>query len=81
MRGLTLQETLRLFQMPFGVDPLLVGLNPGHWLPFADQPSPHLFTSFFCQLWGDDGGGSRVEGEEEKVVREEDEEDEEEKGD
>ncbi len=64
---LTLQETLRLFQMPLGMDPLLVGLNPGHRLPFVDQPSPDLFTSFFRQLWGDNGEGSGdVEGEEEK---------------
>ena len=76
VRELTLKETLRLFQMPLGMDPLLVGLNLGHRLPFADQPSPDLFTLFFRQLWGDDGGGLGVEGEEEKVVRGEDEEDE-----
>ena len=78
VRALTLQETLRLFQMPLGMDPLLAGLNPGHRLPFVDQPSPDLFTSFFRQLWGDDGGGSgEVEGEGEK----EDEGNEEENGD
>ena len=52
VRKLTLQETLRLFQTPLGMDPLLAGLNPGHRLPFADQPSPDLFTSFFRQLMG-----------------------------
>ena len=78
VRAITLQETLRLFQMPLGMDPLLAGLNPGHQLPFVDQPSPDLFTSFFRLRWGDDGGGSGdIEREEEK----EDEGNEEENGD
>ena len=55
------------WHMPLGMDPLLAGFNPGHRLLFVDQPSPDLFTSFFCQLWGDNGGGvGDVEGEEEK---------------
>ena len=67
VRALTLQETLCLFQMPLGMDPLLAGFNPGHRLPFVDQPSPDLFTSFFRQLWGDNGGGlGDIEGEEEE---------------
>jgi hypothetical protein len=34
------------------MDPLLVGLSPRGQLPFKNSPSPEVYTSIFCQLWG-----------------------------
>ncbi len=33
-------------------DPLLAGLSPCGHLPFEDSPSPEVYISIFCQLWG-----------------------------
>jgi hypothetical protein len=55
--GLTLTERLWLHQLPLSMDPLLAGLNSGGALPFEDAPSPEIYTSIFCQLWGAYGGG------------------------
>jgi hypothetical protein len=57
VRGLTLTEQLRLHQLPLSMDPLLAGLNSRGVLPFEDVPSPEIYTSIFCQLWGTYVGG------------------------
>ncbi len=60
IRHLTIREKLRLFQLPLSMDEALVGLNLVGRLPFADSPSPEIYTSLFCQLWGSLGGGLRI---------------------
>ncbi len=55
---LKIQDKLQLFQMLLAMDPLLLGFNPSDRLPFADLPSPEVYTSILCQLWGVDWGGS-----------------------
>jgi hypothetical protein len=57
VRALTLPERLCLHQLPLSMEPLLAGLNLGGSLPFEDLPSPGVYTSFFCKLWGTSGGG------------------------
>jgi hypothetical protein len=66
--GLTLPERLWLHQVPLHMDPLLVGLSPCGHLPFKDLPSPEVYTSIFCQLWGASLGGSEKNIHQEVVV-------------
>lgn len=55
IRRLTIAEKLRLYQMPLSMDDVLSTCFPSGRLPFADSPSPEVYTSLFRQLWGDDG--------------------------
>jgi hypothetical protein len=57
IRQLTIREKLRLFQLPLSMDESLGGSNSVGQLPFADSPSPEIYTSLFRQLWGVSGGG------------------------
>ncbi len=41
------------------MDSLFSRFFPNGRLPFANLPSPEVYTYVFRQLWGDDGGGAR----------------------
>ncbi len=57
IRSLTISEKLQLYQLPLSMDAVLTSLFPNGWLPFADSPSPEVYTSILRQLWGDSVGG------------------------